>query len=106
MIDENSPVWIRQPTEVKQKMKFATERPYADQEAAMQKVLEIASTVEPVQDGRIHIEKINGPFLFEHGGKPAECTAGMTLAIARGLLWKHESGTYVKFTQAGAEMFA
>jgi hypothetical protein len=30
----------------------------------------------------------------------------MTLAIARGLLWKHESGTYVKFTQAGAEMFA
>jgi hypothetical protein len=52
------------------------------------------------------IEKINGPFLFEHGGKPAEYTAGMTLAIERGLLWKHESGTYVKFTQAGAELFA
>jgi hypothetical protein len=43
---------------------------------------------------------------FEHGGKPAEYTAGMTLAIERGLLWKHESGTYVKFTQAGAELFA
>ena len=87
-------------------MKFAAEQPYADPEAAMRKLLEIASTVEPIQDGRIHIEKINGPFLFEHGGKPAEYTAGMKLAIARGLLWKHESGTYVKFTQAGAEMFA
>jgi hypothetical protein len=87
-------------------VKFAEPRPYADPEAAMQKVLEIASTVEPVQDGRIHIEKINGPFLFEHGGKPAEYTAGIKLALARGLLWMHESKTYVKFTQAGAEMFA
>ena len=87
-------------------MKFAEPRPYADPEAAMQKLLEIASTVEPVQEGRIHIEKIDGPFLFEHGGKPAEYTAGMKLAIARGLLWMHESKTYVKFTQAGAEMFA
>jgi len=87
-------------------VKFAEPRPYADTEAAMQKALKIASTVEPVQDGRIHIEKINGPFLIEHGGKPAEYTAGMKLAIARGLLWMHESRTYVKFTQAGAEMFA
>ena len=87
-------------------MKFAEPRPYADPEAAMQKVLEIARTVEPVQDGRIHIEKINGPFLFEHGGKLAEYTAGIKLALARGLLWMHESKTYVKFTQAGAEMFA
>jgi hypothetical protein len=87
-------------------VKFADPGPYADPEAAMQKVLEIASTVEPVQDGRIHIEKINGPFLFEHGGKPAEYTTGMNLAIARGLLWMHESKTYVKLTQAGAEMFA
>jgi hypothetical protein len=27
-------------------------------------------------------------------------------AIALGWLWRHESGTYVKFTPAGAEMFA
>jgi hypothetical protein len=33
-------------------VKFAEPRPYADPEAAMQKVLEIASTVKPVQDGR------------------------------------------------------
>ena len=73
-------------------MRFATERPFADPEAAMQKLLEIASTVESVQDVRIHIEKINGPFLFERGGKPAEYSAGLNLAIERGLLWKHESG--------------
>ena len=59
----------------------------------MKKLLEIANSVEAVQDGRIHIEKINGPFLFEHGGKPAEYTAGMKLAIARGFLWMHESKT-------------
>ncbi|MDB5607396.1 MAG: hypothetical protein JWP25_4296, partial [Bradyrhizobium sp.] len=28
------------------------------------------------------------------------------LAIERGWLWMHESGTYAKFTQAGAELFA
>jgi hypothetical protein len=57
-------------------MKFAENRPYADPEAAMRKLLEIASTVEPIQDGRIHIEKINGPFLFEHGGLPVQYKAG------------------------------
>jgi hypothetical protein len=87
-------------------VKFAETKPYADPEVAMKKILEIASTVEPIQDGRIHIEKINGPFLYEHGGLPAQYGAGLKLAIERGLLWKHESGTYVKFTQAGAEMFA
>jgi hypothetical protein len=87
-------------------VKFAAERPYADPEVAMRKILEIANTVEPVQDCRIHIEKINGPFLFEHGGKPAEYSAGSNLAIERGLLWKHESGTFIRFTQAGTEMFA
>src|SRR5271156_3163391 len=102
MIGESSP--SRFPTDgSKTEMKFATERPYADPETAMRKLLEIASTVEPVQDGRIHVEKINGPFLFEHGGKPAEYGAGLKLAIDRGLLWMHESKTYVKFTQAGAE---
>ena len=87
-------------------MKYATDRPFADPEKAARKLMEIASTVEPVQDGRIHIEKINGPFLFSHGGSPAEYGAGLALAIERGWLWRHESGTYVKFTQAGADLFA
>jgi len=68
--------------------------------------LEIANTVEPIQDGRIHIEKINGPFLFKEGGSPAEYGAGLELAIAKGWLWRHESGVYVKFTEAGADLFA
>ena len=42
--------------------------------------MEIANSVEPVQDGRIHIEKINGPFLYREGGSPAEYSAGMILA--------------------------
>ena len=87
-------------------MKFTSDRPFADPEKAARKILEIASTVEPIQDGRIHIEKINGPFLFKEGGSPAEYGAGLELAIAKGWLWRHESGTYVKFTPAGAELFA
>ncbi|WP_371259468.1 hypothetical protein [Bradyrhizobium sp. URHD0069] len=54
-----------------------------------------------MQDGRIFIETINGQFLFKEGGTPAEYSAGLACAVA-----KHESGTYVKFTPAGAEMFA
>ena len=87
-------------------MKFAEARPYADPEAAARKLIEIANSVEAVQDGRIHIEKINGPFLFELKGSPAEYGAGLKLAIERGWLWLHESGTYLKFTQAGAELLA
>jgi hypothetical protein len=86
--------------------KFVSDRPYADPEAAARKLLEIANTAEAAQDGRIFIELLNGPFLFELKGTPAEYGAGLRLAIERGRLWKHESGTYVKFTQAGAELFA
>jgi putative SOS response-associated peptidase YedK len=31
---------------------------------------------------------------------------GAALNYAKGWLWKHESGTYVRFTPAGAELFA
>jgi hypothetical protein len=74
--------------------------------AAARKLLELARAFELVQDGRIYIEKINGPFLFQLRGTPAEYKAGLDLAIATGWLWLHESGTYVKFTEAGAAMFA
>ena len=49
---------------------------------------------------------LNGPFLFKDGGTPAEYSAGLDHAISQGWLWKHESGTYVRFTLAGAELFA
>ena len=87
-------------------MKLTTDRPYADPEAAARKLIEIANAVEAVQDGRIHIEKINWPFLHDLKATPAEYSAGLKLAIERGWLWLHESGTYVKFTPAGAEWLA
>jgi hypothetical protein len=87
-------------------MKFATARPYSDPEAAARKLIEIANSVEAVQDGRIYIELINGPMLFDHKATPAEYSDGLKLAIARGWLTLDRSGTYVRFTQQGADLFA
>ena len=49
---------------------------------------------------------VNGAFLFDHKGSPTEFKACFEAAISRGWLVLHESGTYVKFTPAGAELFA
>jgi len=87
-------------------MKYVGDKPFSDPEVAMKKILEIANGVEAVQDGRIHIEKINGPMLYEHGALPAQYKAGLTLAIERGWIVLHESGTFIRFTQAGADLFA
>jgi hypothetical protein len=73
--------------------RFVADRPFANPETAALKLIEIANTIEPVQDGRIYIELINAPFLFQHGGTPAEYKAGLERAIAKGWLWLHESGT-------------
>jgi len=60
--------------------------------------------VVAVQDGPI--EKINAPFLFRERATPAEYQAGLDLAIERSWLVMHECGTFVRFTQAGADLFA
>ena len=86
-------------------MKFVTERPFPDPDAAARKLAEIANAVEAVQDGRIYIELVNGAFL-EAAGTPDQYRAALARAITLGWLSRHESGTYVKFTPAGAEMFA
>jgi hypothetical protein len=86
-------------------MKLTIDRPFADPEKAARKLLELANAVEPYMDARVLIELINLPFLRE-GGSPAEYGAGLDRAIAKGWLLKHESGTYVKFTRTGAELFA
>ena len=65
-------------------MKFIAERPFADPDAAARKLMQLANAVEPVQDGRIYIEKIKGPFLFQLKGAPAEYKAGLERAIANG----------------------
>jgi len=87
-------------------MKYATDRPWSDPEKAARKLLEIANAFEAVQDGRIPIEKINAPFLFRERATPAEYSAGLKLAIERGWLVLHEGGIFVRFTQAGADLFA
>jgi hypothetical protein len=86
-------------------MKFVERQPLADPNAAARKLVEIANGVEAVQDGRIFIERVNEPFLAA-GGSGEQFRAGIERAIALGWLWRHESGTYVRFTDSGAALFA
>ena len=87
-------------------MKFVEKRELADPEVAARKLLELANAFEPIQDGRIYIEKINEPFLYQLKGTPAEYKAGLLRAIENGWLELHESGTYVRMTAKGSELFA
>ena len=85
--------------------KFVADHPFADPDVAARKIVEIANDVEAVQNGRIYIERVNAPFLAV-GGTGDDFRAGIERAIALGWLWLHESGTYVKFTDGGAALFA
>jgi hypothetical protein len=73
-------------------MKFATERPYADPEEAARKLIEVANSVEAAPDGGIYIELVNGPFLYEYKGSPAEYKAGLDSAVTKGWLVLHGPG--------------
>jgi hypothetical protein len=86
-------------------MKFVERHPFADPDAAARKITEIANGVEAAQDDRIFIERVNEPFLAA-GGSGQEFRAGVERAIALGWIWRHESGTYLKFTDSGAALFA
>jgi hypothetical protein len=86
-------------------MKFVQQSPFTNPDAAARKLVEIANGVEAVQDGRIYIERVNASFLAA-GGSGEDFRAGIARAIAQGWLWRHESGTYVKFTDSGAALFA
>ncbi|MET4364284.1 hypothetical protein ABIB06_004883 [Bradyrhizobium sp. LB8.2] len=85
-------------------IKFAEQRPFADPEAAARKLVELAASIEPVQDGRIHIEKINYPFLFTLKGNGTEFGAGIRHAVEKGWLDLHESGTYVRVLSQGGDL--
>jgi hypothetical protein len=87
-------------------MKFTIDRPYADPEKAARRLMQHAHAFEPIQDGRIYIEVLNGPFLFGDKATPAEYSAGLAFAIERGWIKMHESGTFVRFTQSGTDLFA
>jgi hypothetical protein len=87
-------------------MKYSADRPYSDPDKAARCLMQHAHAFEPVQDGRIYIERLNGPFPFGDKGTTAEYAAGLDRAIALGWLELHDSGTFVKFTQNGADLFA
>jgi hypothetical protein len=86
-------------------MKFVEPHPFTNPDAAARKLIEIANGVEAVQDGRIYIERVNEPFLAA-GGNGDQFRAGIERAVALGWIWHHESGTYLKFTESGAALFA
>ena len=86
-------------------MKFVEPSRFTNPDVAARKLVEIANGIEALQDGRIYIELVNGAFL-EAGATPDQYRAALARAISQGWLWRHESGTYVKFTPAGADIFA
>jgi hypothetical protein len=87
-------------------MKHADTRPYSDPTVAARKLLELAAGVQPIND-RIHIEKINGPFLAKAGCNASgpEYGAGIRYAVEQGWLELHESGTYVWILAQGIDLF-
>jgi hypothetical protein len=87
-------------------VKFSEPRPYADPDQAAHKLVEIANTIEAVQDGRIHIGKVNGPMLFEHKASRRNTGQGLVWRFGAGGSNWTRSGTFVRFTQAGADLFA
>ena len=92
------------PDEFGGRMKFVEPHSFASPDVAARKLVEIANGVDAVQDGRIYIERVNVPFLAA-GGSGEDFRAGIARAIAQGWLWRHEGGTYVRFTDAGAALF-
>ncbi|WLA68567.1 hypothetical protein [Bradyrhizobium diazoefficiens] len=89
-------------------MRLTNDRPYSDPEAAARKLIELAKSIEAVQDGRIHIEKINSLFLSKNGCKATgpEFGAGIRYAIEQGWLELHESGTFVRLLAPGENSLA
>jgi hypothetical protein len=86
-------------------VKFVAERPLADPDAAVRKLVEIANAPSQCRTAGSTSSCFNAAFL-NAGGTPDQFRAGLARAVAVGWLWRHESGTYVKFTAAGAELFA
>ncbi len=74
--------------------------PPADSETAARKLIEIANAAEAMQDGE-HPHRADQRAVSLGRLQPRRVPAGLDRAISRAWLWRHESGTYVKFTEAG-----
>ena len=69
----------------------------------LRKLVEIANGIEALHGGRIHVEKINAPFLSKTDCKAtgAEFGAGLRYAVGKGWLDLHEGGTFVRLLSPG-----
>ena len=84
--------------------KFVTDRPFADPDAAARKLIEIANGVEAAGRSDLH----------RAGERAVSCSRRQWRRLPRrhqvrhrsGLDLDAQSGTYVKFTDAGAALFA
>jgi hypothetical protein len=72
---------------------------------AAKRLLEIASMVETSPEGRVFVERVTAVFLNE-GGEPYAYRVGIGLLKRDGLIDMHDSGTYFRFTEKGAQQFA
>jgi len=61
--------------------KYVQPRLYADPDVAARKIIELANGLEPYMEGRLLVERINGPFLFDLKGSPEEYKVGLERAI-------------------------
>ncbi len=86
-------------------MKFKENRPLANVDTAVRKLLEIANGIEADHAGRLQIGTINSQFVSA-GGTYDEYSAAVKAAIARGWITMHPSGACLWFTQEGADLFA
>ena len=86
-------------------MKFKEEGPFADVDAAVKKLLELANGMAADHAGRLSVGILNTQFK-DAGGSYPEYSAAVKAAIDRGYLTMHASGGYLSFTQAGADLFA
>jgi hypothetical protein len=86
-------------------LKLKDDRPYANVDTAMRKLLELANAME-ADKGRVPVGLLNNQFIIGAGASVAEYSAAMKAAIANGYFTMHPSGAYVTFTQAGADLFA
>jgi hypothetical protein len=72
---------------------------------AAKRLLEIARMVETSPKSRIFVERVNAVFLNE-GGEAYAYRAGIDLLKRDRLIDMHDTGTYFRLTEKGAQWFA
>ena len=74
-------------------------------EETANRLIEIATMVETDPEGRIFVERVNAVFLNE-GGEAYDYRSGIAPLKRDGLIDMHDSGTFFRFTEKGAQRFA